>query len=181
MQERVRSCGVGIRVFALLSLAYWLFLKFARAPASGRGDMLHMAVWGLLYAVRRMAMAVASSARLRRTTDTVPWSLYKCGPWSSRPQPLECGGDTTPCEDTRGDRGLPFNFDHQVLLQSVDVLPVSLRKVPQIPTLTSVVTGPGSRNAALHKMDLCSACDATAKRWTQYWRTVGTLWLDEGV
>ena len=30
------------------------------------------------------------------------WSLYRCGPWSSRPQPLGSGGDTTPCEDTTG-------------------------------------------------------------------------------
>ena len=41
---------------------------------------------------RWMAMAVASFARrafaLRRTTDTVPWSLYRYGPRSSRPQPL---------------------------------------------------------------------------------------------
>ena len=31
------------------------------------------------------------------------WSLYRCGSWSPRPQPLGSGGDTTPCEDTRGD------------------------------------------------------------------------------
>ena len=31
------------------------------------------------------------------------WSLYSCSSWSSRPQPLESGGDTTPCEDTRRD------------------------------------------------------------------------------
>ena len=36
------------------------------------------------------------------------WSLYRCGSWSPRPQPLGSGGDATPCEDTRGDHELLF-------------------------------------------------------------------------
>ena len=47
------------------------------------------------------------------------WSLCSFSPRSSRPQPLGSGGDVTPCEDTREDHGLLFNFDKQVLLQSV--------------------------------------------------------------
>ena len=44
------------------------------------------------------------------------WSLYRCGPWSSRPQPLGSGGGTTPCEDTRGTMNCLLNFVHRVLL-----------------------------------------------------------------
>ena len=46
-------------------------------------------------------------------------SVYSCSPWSSQPQPLGSGGDTTPCEDTRGDHELSFNSTQQVLLQCV--------------------------------------------------------------
>ena len=78
--------------------------------------------------------------------DAVPLigSLYRCGSWSPRPQPLGSGGDTTPTVKTQG-RTMNcyfnrFNLLHQVLL-SVWVL-----SVEQGPTVTSVVTGPSSWN-----------------------------------
>ena len=46
----------------------------------------------------------------RPTADAVPWSLCSYSPRSSWPQPLGGGGDATPCEDTREERGLFFNF-----------------------------------------------------------------------
>ena len=39
------------------------------------------------------------------------------------------------------------------------------------PAVTSVVTSPSSSNGALSEMELCSACDATAKRLC--WSTKG--------
>ena len=55
------------------------------------------------------------------------WSLYRCGSWSPRPQPLGSGGDTTPCEDTRGDHEPFFNFCQQVMV----FVPASLLRYPQ--------------------------------------------------
>ena len=108
---------VMLRVLVFFEIVHWDTLMFAVAPglSGGRGEM---------------AMAVASPARfafLRGAVCAFPtvhqmlslWSLYRCSPWSSRPQPLGSGGDTTPCEDTRGDHELSFNFNHQVLLQCV--------------------------------------------------------------
>ena len=98
------AVDVLLRVLVFPDFVYWLFLKFACAPAlsGGRGEM---------------AMAVASSARLAffrgavcastpYTRHSPFWSLYSDGPLSSRPQPLGRGGDVAPCEDTREDLGL---------------------------------------------------------------------------
>ena len=59
---------------------------------------------------REMAMARASLVR-----SSLAWlhvfpagPCTVCGPWSCRPQPLESGGDATPCEDTRQDQGRSF-------------------------------------------------------------------------
>ena len=107
--------GIGLPGRAVLRMAFvilWVhvfvefmaidLLKFARAPgpSGDRGDMPLMAhgadggACRLLYAVHQMLSL---------------WSLYRCGSWSPRPQPLGSGGDTTPCEDTRGDLELFFN------------------------------------------------------------------------
>ena len=75
-------------------------LNFERAPGPS-GDRGEMAM-----ADGRCGAACA----LRSTTDTVPWSLCSYSPRSSWPQPLGGGGDATPCEDTREERGLFFNF-----------------------------------------------------------------------
>ena len=95
---RLWFCSLRVQVF--LEFAFWDTLKFASAPglSGGRGEM---------------AMAVASSARFAFFACCTPytrrfpfWSLYSDGPLSSRPQPLESGGDVAPCEDTREDYGL---------------------------------------------------------------------------
>ena len=106
--------GLHVRVQAycwLLVFLKYIFtdaLNFEKAPRSHRGAE---GTWRWL----RLLVVLF----LRRTSDAVPWSLYSDSPLSSRPQPRESGGDTTPCEDTRGDHELSFNFSHQVLLQCV--------------------------------------------------------------
>ena len=54
---------------------------------------------------------------IRLTSDTFPWSLYRCSPLSSWPQPLGSGGDATPRKVTREERGSPFKLPPQALLQ----------------------------------------------------------------
>ena len=96
---RSYSCA-GLRVHVFLEYVTVYVLNFERAPGPS-GDRGEMAM-----ADGRCGAACA----LRSTTDTVPWSLCSYSPRSSWPQPLGGGGDATPCEDTREERGLFFNF-----------------------------------------------------------------------
>ena len=85
---------------------------------------------------------------LRRTPDTLLFHVQ----WqsrSSRPQPLESGGDATPCEDPREERGLPPSIPATkccvvfccAVVTMVEGMcqPVSLRKRQHGFTVTSVV------------------------------------------
>ena len=84
--------------------------------------------------------ALPASFWLGSTSDAVPCPLCSRSPRSSRPQPLGSRREAAPCEDPKEERGLHFNFAHQVLLQCV-VLSVAA-KSQQGPTVTSVVTSP---------------------------------------
>ena len=80
-------------------------LMFTSAPGPF-GDRGGMPRWGLM-------MAMSAPPRclfLRSTSDAIPWSLFRGGSWSSRPQPLGSGGDAAPCEDPREEHGPQFNF-----------------------------------------------------------------------
>ena len=87
-------------------------------PSGDRGSMRLMMPWGrwrvcrLLYDVHQM-MSI--------------WSLYTCGPRSSRPQPMESSARSAKSQGRNGD--CIFNLPPQVLLQSGFY--VSLRKVQQ--------------------------------------------------
>ena len=91
-------------VQVLIEFVFWALLMFAMAPGRWQWRSLRPLALSFSHAVHHMLSLS---------------SLYSCSPWSSRPQPLGSGGDTTPCEDTRGDHELSFNFNHQVLLQCV--------------------------------------------------------------
>ena len=83
---------------------------------------------------------------LRRLSDTVPLVLVQL---QAMELPATTVGETPLPVKTQGrHHELPFSFDHRVLLQNV-VFQVSLRKVQQGPGVTTVVTGPGTRNGAL--------------------------------
>ena len=82
------GCAVFVVVF--IEFVFWPLLNYGSAPGPAR-----------------LAFVSWCGLRLcRSTSDTVPWSLCSCSPWSSRPQPLGSGGDATPCEDSREERGL---------------------------------------------------------------------------
>ena len=85
---------------------------------------------------------------VRSTSDAVP--LVAVQRWSIElpATTVGSGGDTTPCEDTREDYGLPKTSTTKFCC-SVWGFQVSLRKVQQGPAVTPVVTSPGSRNGAL--------------------------------
>ena len=102
------SCSAGVWAFLKYLDMHALVLGSTRVPRETEGRWQWRSLRPLAlpfsYAVHQMLSL---------------WSLYSCSPRSSRPQPLGSGGDTTPCEDTRGDHELSFNFSHQVLLQCV--------------------------------------------------------------
>ena len=103
-----RYCCSRVQVF--LELVYRDILKFRKRswPLRGsRGDGN-----GGRFVRSPCLPSWRGFAPLRCTSDAVTLtfvslcSLYSSSPLSSRPQPLESGGDVAPCEDTREDFGL---------------------------------------------------------------------------
>ena len=122
---------------------------------------------------------------LRSTPDTVPWPLYSCSPWSSRPQPLGSGGDTTPCE---GHKGTMTVFSHQVLLQWVSKCHCRLalgRAKSQVPRAPRTQDDSGGARVLAPRMERSIRWSRVWRRrhnkaLTQCWSTTGSLWLNEG-